>query len=144
MISSVSQTKNYVKIFKNKKVVLKCKPRLGFLKYIFGFYIGIWRIPFITVIKGMLQTLKEKIVTSKIKQLPRFQKIPAPQQINLFTSGLLLRHGTYLKLRGKLFRDLNSAWNFLETDQEKIRHGFSGRPVRTYPGSERCTDTVIH
>ena len=86
--------------------------------------------------KGMLHTLKEKIATSKIEQLPRFQKITAPQQINVFTSGLLLRHGTYLKLRGKLFHDLNSAWNFLETDQEKIRHGFSGRPVRTYPMSE--------
>ena len=84
----------------------------------------------------MLQTLKEKIATSKIKQLPRFQKIPAPLQINVFTSSLLLRHGTYFKLRGKILRDLNSAWNFPETDQEKIRNEISGRPVRTYPMSE--------
>ena len=66
----------------------------------------------------MLQTLKEKIVTSKIKQLSRFQKITAPLKINIFTSGLLLRHGTYVKLCGKIFRDLNSARQFPETDQE--------------------------
>ena len=69
----------------------------------------------------MLQTLKEKIATSKIEQLPRFQKITAPQQINVFTSGLLLRHGTYFKLRGKLFTDLNSTLNFPEPNQERNR-----------------------